>query len=250
MGHEKLGALVLVALGSALPTGPSCGSITGEIFADMHDGDAKNVTLTEQGVITLSQTLPVAWSVTSKIDLDTCVASIDFSKSSKPDKPPVPLNARVLQSSVGTLLLEFTDPSGTLNPNKTYPLNLWTTIDALPAADACAIFATTSFQAMGHDDDIKSVSVSKDHVLTMGQTGVWNLTAAVDPKTCKATIDFSKSAKPKYPPVPLEVTISVASGNDHRDRIILTFRDPSKTISPSATYPLNIWESVAATAPV
>jgi hypothetical protein len=231
----------------AVAIGPSCGCITGEQFADMHDGDVKNVTLTEQGVITIAQSTPVAWSVSSKLDLSTCVASVDFSKSSKPKYPPVSLDVRVLQSSVGTLLLEFTDSTGTLNPNKTYPLNLWTTEVALPAADACASFSTTSFQDM-HDGDVKSVAIGKSSggglVMTMGQAGVWNLTAVVDAKTCKATVDFSKSAKPKFPPVPLEVSISVASGNDRRDRFMLTFTDPSKTISPSATYPLNIWEGV------
>ena len=101
--------------------GPSCGSIANEVFADMHDGDQKNVTLTEAGLLTLSQAAtaaqPVAWTLTTRIDLTTCVASIDFSKSKKPARPPVPLNARILQSTVGTLLLEFTDPSGTLNPD-------------------------------------------------------------------------------------------------------------------------------------
>ena len=118
--------VVLLLLGatqalSATVGGPSCGSIDNEVFADMHDGDQKNVTLTEAGLLTLSQAAtaaqPVAWTLTTRIDLTTCVASIDFSKSKKPARPPVPLNARILQSTVGTLLLEFTDPSGTLNPD-------------------------------------------------------------------------------------------------------------------------------------
>ena len=118
--------VVLLLLGatqalSATVGAPSCGSIVNEVFADMHDGDQKNVTLTEAGLLTLSQAAtaaqPIAWALTTLIDLTTCVAEVDFSKSKKPAHPPVPLNARVLQSTVGTLLLEFTDPSGTLNPD-------------------------------------------------------------------------------------------------------------------------------------
>ena len=233
--------------------GASCGSTTNEAFVDMTDGDTKNVTLTEQGEITISQSATStvkAWSVTSVLDLTTCVATVDFSKSAKPPPyPPVPLHARVLQSTVGTLLLEWTDPSGTLKPPD-YPLNVWTTEDALPAAEACRLFNATPYQDL-HDGDIKYVQLalapaSDSLVLTMSQPGIWNLTTPMDPKTCKATVDFSKSTKPKYPPVPLVVSVSVASGSDQRDRIMLTFTDPTATISPAPGFPLNIWEGIYA----
>lgn len=113
----------------------------------------------------------------------------------------------------------------------------------MPAADACATFPALQFQDL-HDGDIKTVSLDANHVLTMGQPGVWNLTTKVDPKTCKATVDFSKSAKPKFPPVPLVASISVATGNDRRPRFMLTYTDPTKTISPSPDFPLNMWESL------
>jgi hypothetical protein len=132
--------VVLLLLGatqalSATVGAPSCGSIVNEVFADMHDGDQKNVTLTEAGLLTLSQAAtaaqPIAWALTTLIDLTTCVAEVDFSKSKKPAHPPVPLNARVLQSTVGTLLLEFTDPSDpkVRKPGKT--LNRAPVLDAL-----------------------------------------------------------------------------------------------------------------------
>jgi len=198
-------------------------------------------------VLTLSQGSPVAWTLSTQINLDTCVATVDFSKSKKPAFPPVPLAVTLLQSTAGTLLLEFTDPSGTLNPDPEYPLNVWTTHPELPAAEPCASFADTHFQDL-HDGDIKVVSVVEGThdplVLRMGQPGVWNLTAAVDPRTCKATIDFSKSAKPAFPPVPLLASVTVATGNDRRRRVVVTFTDPSKTLNPDPEYPLNIWESV------
>jgi len=221
---------------------PTCGDFSSS-FADMHDGDIKNVTVTEQGSMIVSQDAPVAWSVHTQIDLKTCKATVDFSKSAKPAKPPVPLQARLMQSSVGTLLFEWTDPSGTLNKNKSYPLNLWTTEKEMPAADACDTFPATEFQDM-HDGDVKSVSLGIDLVLRMGQAGIWNLTTPLDPKTCKATVDFSKTAKPAKPPVPLEVSVSVAAGNDQINRVVMTFSDPTGTLNKIKTFPLNIWESV------
>ena len=94
---------------TAAAFGPSCGMFA-EQFADMHDGDVKNVSMTEAGVLTLSQGSPVAWTLSTQINLDTCVATVDFSKSKKPAFPPVPLAVTLLQSTAGTLLLEFTDP--------------------------------------------------------------------------------------------------------------------------------------------
>ena len=54
----------------------------------------------------------------------------DFSKCAKPDKPPVPLKATVRMASGGRVLIEWTDPSATLNPDPAYPLNVWLTVGA------------------------------------------------------------------------------------------------------------------------
>lgn len=235
-------ALVTMLLPAAALTGPSCGSLTNELFADMHDGDAKNITVSEGGTLTISQDAPVAWSLSVPLDLKLCTAMVDFSKSKKPAHPPVPLKVAIKQTTVGTMLFEFTDPSGTLNPDKIYPLNVWTTEVEMPAADACPAFAKTQFQDM-HDGDVKSVSVANG-LLSLGQAGIWNLTTPLDPKTCKATVDFSKSDKPGYPPVPLVVSVATASGNDGLHSVIMTWTDPTKTISPSAGFPVNMWEEV------
>ena len=62
--------------------GDSCGSIANEAFADMHDGDVKNVTITESGQLKFSQTTPVAWEVTSELDSMISAASDTSTPSS------------------------------------------------------------------------------------------------------------------------------------------------------------------------
>ena len=100
------------------------------LFADMHDGDAKDVEITTRDgrwYITLSQETP-RWHLTTELDATTSTATVDFSKSAKPDKPPVPLQATVRMASGGRVLIEWTDPSGTLNPDPAYPLNVWLSV--------------------------------------------------------------------------------------------------------------------------
>ena len=99
-------------------------------FADMHDGDEKDVSVsTKDGkwYLTLSQETP-RWHLTTELDAKTSTALVDFSKSAKPDRPPVPLQATVRTASGGRVLIEWTDPSGTLNPDPAYPLNAWMTV--------------------------------------------------------------------------------------------------------------------------
>ena len=99
-------------------------------FADMHDGDEKDVEITTHDgkwYLTLSQEAP-RWHLTTELDAKTSTATVDFSKSAKPDKPPVPLKATVRMASGGRVLIEWTDPSATLNPDPAYPLNVWLTV--------------------------------------------------------------------------------------------------------------------------
>ena len=244
----------------------TCSSFPFASFADMHDGDVKNITVTKDGVLTMSQDYPVPWDLTVDLDPSDCTAIVDFSKSKKPAHPPVPLKIRLRKTSVGTNVLEFTDPSGTINPDSNYPLNVWTTEhEMLPAKGSCITsLPPTSFQDM-HDGDVKIVSISNG-MLTMGQTGIWNLTTPLDSKDCKALIDFSKTSKPAKPPVPLVVSVAVAFSESRRPgegsvmspekkrengredgsgrNVIMTWTDPSKTISTKAWYPLNLWMDV------
>ena len=109
-------------------------------FADMHDGDAKDVEIsTKDGkwYLTLSQDTP-RWHLTTELDAKTSTALVDFSKSAKPDKPPVPLKATVRMASGGRVLIEWTDPSRTLNPDPAYPLNVWLSVGAWDKAKLAA----------------------------------------------------------------------------------------------------------------
>ena len=110
------------------------------------------------------------WSLTAVLNQTSCTAVVDFSKCAKPAKPPVPLRADVKRTTAGTQIIEWTDPSGTLNPDPTYPLNIWTPTAAEhpgPAAAPCAEFGALQFQDM-HDGDVKSMSIA-DGVLSLGQ---------------------------------------------------------------------------------
>jgi hypothetical protein len=110
------------------------------LFADVHDGDAKDVEITTRDgrwFLTLSQETP-RWHLTAELDATTSTALVDFSKSSKPDKPPVPLQATVRTASGGRVLIEWTDPSGTLNPDPAYPLNVWLSVGAWDKAKLAA----------------------------------------------------------------------------------------------------------------
>lgn len=234
---------ILSSTGLAVGSPTGCGTFTSAAFADMHDGDVKNVTLTKEGALTMTQIQPVPWTLTVHLDMSDCTATVDFSKSKKPAHPPVPLRIRLRTTTVGTYLVEFTDPSGTINSDPEYPINVWTTEHEMMPMESCTNqLAPTSFQDM-HDGDVKIVSISRG-VLTLGQPGIWNLTTTLDPKTCRATVDFSKTSKPAQPPVPLTVSVSVASSKGGGRSVIMTWTDPSKTISPASWYPLNLWMDV------
>ena len=226
-------------------TNGQCGTFNKLTFADMGDGDEKIVSVAGLS-LTLSQNEPL-WNLTATLDEADCTASIDFSKSDKPGYPPVPIIAQILQTSVGTIEIEWTDNTGSLNEDSTYPLNIWTTVELLGNTNKCATFDATKFQDL-HDGDVKSVSVSSTGELKMGQEGIWDLTTTVDPVTCQAIIDFSLTTKPDQPPVPLIATVIVASGETQEDpkepRIQLVFTDNTGTLNDDSTYPLNIWEAV------
>ena len=123
LSRNLLAACALVANAGVMPK---------TLFADMHDGDAKDVEITTRDgkwFLMLSQDAP-RWHLTTELDAKTSTALVDFSQSAKPDKPPVPLQATVRTASGGRVLIEWTDPSGKLNPDKTYPLNVWLSVGA------------------------------------------------------------------------------------------------------------------------
>jgi hypothetical protein len=120
----------------------------------------------------------------------------------------------------------------------TYPLNIWTSLNPKPATSKCASFSAAKFQDI-HDGDIKSVSLSDEGTFSMSQKDIWSLETNLDEKSCKAVIDFSKTSKPAFPPVPLLAEVFISD-----DDIMIGFSDPSATLNKNPEYPLNIWVKV------
>ena len=175
---------------------------------------------------------------------------VDFSKSDKPDYPPVPLQIEIDRTSLGEIKFVFTDPSGTLNKDPTYPLNVWTSIPPHqhPNHQPCPTFPSSStFQDM-HDGDVKTVTYdSSSNTLKMGQADVdspWSLVTDVDIEKCTAVIDFSTTDKADFPPVPLLATILFSHASSDEGHIMLQFTDPSSTLNDGPHYPLNVWQLV------
>jgi hypothetical protein len=120
----------------------------------------------------------------------------------------------------------------------TYPLNIWTSLNPKLAASKCASFSAAKFQDI-HDGDIKSVSLDADGTLQMSQKDIWSLETNLDEKLCTAVIDFSKTSKPAFPPVPLLAEVFTSD-----DDIMIWFSDPSATLNKNPEYPLTIWIKV------
>ena len=225
---------------------PTCGFFNNLTMADMADGDNKFLTLDKDNNLFLSQNDP-KWTAMSIVETSTCTALIDFSQSDKPDVPPVPLLLEIDQTSLGEIKLIFTDPSGTLNPSPTYPLNVWTSVPPMSMLDDCPTFNAESTFHDFHDGDDKLVSYDPENgSFKLGQTDVdvpWSLTTNMDPEGCTAMVDFKSSGKADFPPVPLLATLFVSSGNSQIEHIMVQFTDPSGTIA-DPDYPLNVWQLV------
>lgn len=106
-----------------------------KVFADMHDGDKKQVSVSSGTVTITPYGNNQTWVVAAPLNAD-CTASIDFDVPGKPSPPPVPL-LLVLQTLVtpGNLVgstpaaaCGFTDPTGTL-AEPAFPLNYWIEIN-------------------------------------------------------------------------------------------------------------------------
>jgi hypothetical protein len=112
-----------------LPSNSFCENID-SVFQDMHDGDRKHV-IVKHGTLTIlpDNNSNETWVVKSDLDVNACTATVDFNVPGKPNPPPLPLLSTIsrLESSVhdNGLAIVFTDPTGTIVPSKTQPLNAW-----------------------------------------------------------------------------------------------------------------------------
>mmetsp|Transcript_19371 Transcript_19371/g.48133 ORF Transcript_19371/g.48133 Transcript_19371/m.48133 type:complete len:221 (-) Transcript_19371:415-1077(-) len=115
-----------------LPFGTPCASLPPTVFADMHDGDRKQITISDGALTIVPSGNNESWVVKASLDKASCNATIDFDVPGKPNPPPVKLTA-VLQQAYDlkkqptTRTAIFYDPSGTIAP-ASQPLNAWLSI--------------------------------------------------------------------------------------------------------------------------
>merc|ERR1712194_920056 len=110
-----------------------CVSSLKAVYADMHDGDKKEITVSSTAISIRPSGNNQSWIVHSELDRAACSATIDFRVPGKPNPPPVSLKATVLTTYRPSMSqhpiteLEFTDPSGKLAAAD-FPLNHWVEI--------------------------------------------------------------------------------------------------------------------------
>lgn len=103
------------------------------VLADMHDGDQKEITFSENGyAFTIKpHNNTESWVVQATISKENCTALVDFNVPNKPSPPPTPILASFAGANQPkslhhpAALVIFTDPYGKINPDPTYPINAW-----------------------------------------------------------------------------------------------------------------------------
>ena len=141
--HMKRQRCALLLLGLPAASAVRCLDVleigSSVVVADMHDGDQKKVQM-----LTNPMSLRITphgnhqtWSVLAPLNLTDCTATVDFRVPGKPGPPPCVLKAslrQLLQPSTKNtkppVAIGFTDPSGTIQKDPTYPLNYWVELGA------------------------------------------------------------------------------------------------------------------------
>ncbi|KAL3924688.1 MAG: hypothetical protein SGPRY_003846 [Prymnesium sp.] len=98
-------------------------------FADMHDGDFKQLSVDAHDLTIMPYGNNQSWAVHAKLD-ENCTALIDFNVPGKPNPPSVKLRGVLQQAydgSWGTRTVTFYDPTGSIAPAG-QPLNAWLSI--------------------------------------------------------------------------------------------------------------------------
>jgi len=250
-------AMVLMALLQGCGKGPATGTTPASasfgvcpdelslVFADMHDGDKKEVTISGSSMTIKPNGNTQKWVVQSKWDAALCSAIIDFNVTGKPSFPPVSLVATLFHSyninKEVVTELEFTDPSGTLPAG---PLNRWIQV-AKPTPEPKQIIRCpeklTALYADMHDGDKKEISIDGSSLVIKpsGNDEKWVVTSHLDRESCRAIVDFNVPGKPSPPDVKLVLTFKESFSVSTR-KTELGFHDPSGTLA-AADFPLNLW---------
>lgn len=232
----------------------SCPDTLDAVFADMHDGDKKKVTISGSTLTIQPSGNDQHWKVHAELDRTACSAIVDFNVHGKPSPPPVNLLATLWRADAAAgqakTTFEFTDPSGTL-ADKAAPLNQWVQVDASGSGASAAGGFECPQQAQGvfadmHDGDKKVVKIAdgKMSITPSGSTQSWSVVANLNHASCSASVDFRVPGKPSPPPFALSATLWRLESS-HQTKLSFEFTNPSGA-TPAAT--LNAWIDVSGAA--
>jgi hypothetical protein len=227
---------------------PSCPRTLKAVYADIHDGDKKEVTISGSSLTIRPSGNNQTWVVEAQVDRETCSASVDFNVPGKPSPPPVNITISLWYAASYARYKtewEFTDPSGTLAP-KAFPLNRWVELKShsKPFKAKC-LGKDKAYQevfADMHDGDKKEVTISRTSVTIKpsGNNQTWVVNTKLNIKSCTANVDFNVPGKPGPPPVPLLASFLHNHAPTGLFKYEVEFTDPSGTLAP-ADFPLNHW---------
>lgn len=225
------------------------------VFADMHDGDKKEVTVTGSSMVIKPSGSNQTWTVKAVFDRTSCSADVDFNVPGKPKPPPVNLTLSYWtaltpagRDPVSKATFEWFDPSGKLAPADV-PVNTWVQLDTQsdrPGA-GCPMKLQTVFADM-HDGDKKNVKIDGSSlIITPGDIKEnWTVKAKLDTDTCTAIVDFNVPGKPHPPTVKFTLSLwnlfSLYQAK-FQEKVSFEFTDASGTLS-TKDYPLNTWVSL------
>jgi len=232
------------------PKEKACPDKLHAVYADMHDGDKKQVILSGKALTIKPSGNNQSWAVNAEFDPISCSAVVDFNVPGKPGPPPVKLTATLWYSIAADFKkteFEFTDQSGTLAA-KGFPLNRWVDISDViheKSSKSCPAYLRAVFADM-HDGDKKEVTISGTSltIKPSGNNQTWVVKSALDVATCSASIDFNVPGKPSPPPVKLAATFMYTTTSAADDKTEIEFTDPSGSLAP-ASFPLNHWVQIS-----
>merc|ERR1712032_139949 len=223
------------------------------VYADMHDGDEKVVSISDGAMTITSANQTQTWEVKTTFDCSTHKAMVDFDVPGKADHPPVPIQATLYTSFSAAAeknTFVFTDTSGQLVEDATFPLNQWVQESAKTSRKfRCPAELSAVFQDM-HDGDKKHVEIKGDEMIITPAGSdpnwgpvEWKVKAKFDHKSCSASVHFDVPGKADHPPVPLLATFwgeenTMAYAREIRETF--EFTDPTGTLA-KASMPLNRW---------
>lgn len=246
-------SLLLLAAGQEPQPCPdghcNCPGYLQAVYADMHDGDQKEVTISGKSLTIKPSGNDQTWIVKTELDLRSCSANIDFNVPGKPDPPPVNLTATlwfVLSSKDNKTEFEFTDPSGTLAA-KDFPLNRWVELKKPTVGNSvtCQKHREAVYADMMTGDKKLVIVDGEDMIIKPYHNDQnWIVETKVNLNTCSAFAEFNVPGKPGKLHRYMATFLYTKSleGKDMKSEY--EFTDPSETLA-SSDFPLNHWVEIS-----